>query len=516
MTKISNKSSYPIDNSLTGQEFLVGTDDNGQTMSYTLGDIAALVLDVDPSTIDNTSITVKEVVFGPLIDNQTNIDGINNATQFSIGLKEVCILTSVDGDIKYLLKLGSGVYGSGGTQITESDLITIFDTSAGLVTSVNGEVGDVDVDVKVASVTGDGVNNTDPDNPVLSFPTAEDINAAPLVDGLIPSQYIPGGVDEILEYTNFSSFPTTGLEGKIYLDLTANITYRWGGTVYVAIGGSLSLGETSTTAHRGDHGKLAYDRSTYTNETPMPQAVGGLSAGTSFNAQTVKQVLDGLLYPYQSPSFNLFQFKNSHSSNVSNKEIGQELNLGTSRVFRLGASNTQNISNITIKENGVTVLDSVSYPSSNEVTITSSTIFSRDTIGSITMYTLTGENNQGGSISNPKTIAANWRARIYYGRSTSDTATESLVKGLEKSELHASTPYNIVKNTTSGPGYLYVAIPKGILSGVKLYDEGGANNVPQTVTTINITNAYGLSMDYDVYRSNNYLNASNYSFILKQ
>lgn len=50
--------------------------------------------------------------------------------------------------------------------------------------------------------------------------------------------------------------------GKIYVDTTTNKCYRWSGSTYVEIGGGgVALGETSATAHRGDHGKIAYDHS---------------------------------------------------------------------------------------------------------------------------------------------------------------------------------------------------------------------------------------------------------------
>ena len=46
---------------------------------------------------------------------------------------------------------------------------------------------------------------------------------------------------------------------KIYVDKSTNITYRWSGSAFVAIGSDLALGETSSTAYRGDRGKIAYD-----------------------------------------------------------------------------------------------------------------------------------------------------------------------------------------------------------------------------------------------------------------
>ncbi len=52
-----------------------------------------------------------------------------------------------------------------------------------------------------------------------------------------------------------------GETGKIYIDLSTEKSYRWSGTVFVNIGSSLALGETSDTAYRGDRGKIAYDDS---------------------------------------------------------------------------------------------------------------------------------------------------------------------------------------------------------------------------------------------------------------
>ena len=79
--------------------------------------------------------------------------------------------------------------------------------------------------------------------------------------GRIPASQIPGGFDNIKEYNNLKSFPTTGEEGKIYVAKDTNLTYRWTGTQYIEISPSLALGETATTAYRGDRGKTAYDHS---------------------------------------------------------------------------------------------------------------------------------------------------------------------------------------------------------------------------------------------------------------
>jgi hypothetical protein len=86
--------------------------------------------------------------------------------------------------------------------------------------------------------------------------------------GKVPSSQLPAFVDDVLEYANLSSFPVTGESGKIYIAVDTNLQYRWSGTQYVIISASLALGETSSTAYRGDRGKIAYDHSQILSGNP--------------------------------------------------------------------------------------------------------------------------------------------------------------------------------------------------------------------------------------------------------
>lgn len=79
--------------------------------------------------------------------------------------------------------------------------------------------------------------------------------------GKVPSTQLPSYVDDVLEYAETEDFPTSGETGKIYIAKDTDKTYRWSGSNYVEISASLALGETSSTAYRGDRGKIAYDHS---------------------------------------------------------------------------------------------------------------------------------------------------------------------------------------------------------------------------------------------------------------
>lgn len=83
---------------------------------------------------------------------------------------------------------------------------------------------------------------------------------APLDEnGLVPSNYLPSYVDDVLEFPTLKDFPKVGETGKIYVALDTNLTYRWSGSTYVEISKSIALGETSSTAYPGNKGKQNAD-----------------------------------------------------------------------------------------------------------------------------------------------------------------------------------------------------------------------------------------------------------------
>lgn len=93
-------------------------------------------------------------------------------------------------------------------------------------------------------------------------------------NGKIPSAQLPSYVDDVLEYAGTSNFPATGESDKIYVDTTTNKTYRWSGSAYTIIGSDLALGETSSTAYRGDRGKDAYNHATDANKVSAASSSG--------------------------------------------------------------------------------------------------------------------------------------------------------------------------------------------------------------------------------------------------
>ena len=123
-------------------------------------------------------------------------------------------------------------------------------------------------------------------------------------NGKVLSSQLPGFVDDVIEgyYYNSKFYKEaahateiTPEAGKIYVDLSTEKTYRWGGSAYVEISPSLALGETSSTAYRGDRGKTAYDHSQVTSGNPHNVSKSDVGLGNVDNKSeaTIKSDFTG-------------------------------------------------------------------------------------------------------------------------------------------------------------------------------------------------------------------------------
>lgn len=140
-------------------------------------------------------------------------------------------------------------------------------TNKKLTKTINGSTSDVVTATTLKSAMS--LNNVTNDAQVKRTEMGTANGVATLdANGVINTSQLPSYVDDVLEYSAKSQFPATGETGKIYVDTSTNLTWRWSGTTYVEISPSLALGETSSTAYRGDRGKTAYDHSQLTSGNP--------------------------------------------------------------------------------------------------------------------------------------------------------------------------------------------------------------------------------------------------------
>jgi len=148
---------------------------------------------------------------------------------------------------------------------TDSKPVTSVAGKTGAVTLAKGDVGLGNVDNKSSAtirseITSSNVTTALGYTPLNAALKGANSGVAELdASGKVPSSQLPSYVDDVVEYETTDDFPATGEAGKIYVATGTNKTYRWSGSAYVEISASLALGETSSTAYRGDRGKTAYD-----------------------------------------------------------------------------------------------------------------------------------------------------------------------------------------------------------------------------------------------------------------
>lgn len=149
--------------------------------------------------------------------------------------------------------------------------------------------GEIEIDANITK-TDVGLANVTNDAQVKRSEMGAVNGVATLgADGKVPATQLPSYVDDVIEFEKQFATPaamtvgklyyntttkkfieatsaTAGTDitpeaGKIYVDLQTAKTYRWGGTDLIVISETLALGETSSSAFRGDKGKEAYDHS---------------------------------------------------------------------------------------------------------------------------------------------------------------------------------------------------------------------------------------------------------------
>lgn len=139
--------------------------------------------------------------------------------------------------------------------------------------------------------------------------------------GLIPSSLLPGFVDDVLEYSDLSSFPISGSTGKLYIALDSNKTYRWSGSTYVEI--SASPGSTDSVTEGSVNLYFTASRVLSTVSTGLSLLTGGVISATDTILVALgklqKQITDNL----STLTSHIANTSNPHS--VTKSQVGLSL-----------------------------------------------------------------------------------------------------------------------------------------------------------------------------------------------
>lgn len=294
--------------------------------------------------------------------------------------------------------------------------------------------------------------------------------------GKVPSSQLPSYVDDVLEYDSLSDFPLTGESGKIYIAKDTNKTYRWSGTTYVKIGSDLALGETSSTAYRGDRGKIAYDHSQVTSGNPHnvtksevglgnvtnDKQIVGLASGTTedhvvtFGTDGYSVKDSGKTLGTSVPSDAVFTDTTYSAASNSGITLNANTNEFSNSGVRSVAQGSTN-GTVSVNTNGTTVdvavkgLGSAAYTSSTDyVTPGSETYFTHIGIGS-------------DSSANPLIYTENNHINFRWGSSYQYTNVDYLCTNAKKVDNSANwLPSNGWNPFTQSDGYFCYSCNPGL------------------------------------------------------
>lgn len=231
-------------------------------LSLAQGELA-VALDTGNVYIGTTSGNVH---INPAVDIADTATKLKNSRNFSISGDATAQAVSFDGSQDVNLNITLPNIATAGTfsKVTINTKGQVTAGSALLVT-------DLPDDIPVSKVSG--AIATSEKGMALGVATLDG-------SGKIPSSQLPSYVDDVLEFDTLSSFPPTGESAIIYIAKDTNMTYRWGGSSYVSISSSITLGETSSTAYRGDYGQIAYVHS-QKNGNPHNTSAADIGAAPS-------------------------------------------------------------------------------------------------------------------------------------------------------------------------------------------------------------------------------------------
>lgn len=240
----------------------------------------------------------------------------------------------------------------------------------------------------------------------------------------------------------------------------------------------------------------------YIKQTPILETVGGLQANNYTPSGTIKDLLDDMLYPFQQPSFSSFNLDGQSGT----LEVGDEISSG-SQTFSWSTNNDNNIqsNSIEIEDLGNTNILASGLTNDGSETVSLPSSISKTSPNTNHQFQIRATDTQSNGFSRNDNYV--WRARVFYGKSTGTTLNESEIESLANNPLSAN--FSGQYSYGSSSGYIYLCYPDSFGSVSSITDDSTGFNVPYVIVgTVNVTNSFGVTLTYEVVRSDNQLNSS--------
>jgi hypothetical protein len=275
-----------------------------------------------------------------------------------------------------------------------------------------------------------------------------------------------------------------------------------GGSIYLfAYSSSINsyqlLGEAKSSAG-GD---------TFVNAASMPQTIGGYPAGTTFpTPQTMQQMWDGLLYPYQNPAFTSIT-----NALFTSYEVGQNLPSG---ILSIGYT-VSNATNIKSPQPPFVGVPSTNIPGATPV-VNPFQLLAAGSFG-INVPVNTTSNVPAtfnvfcqGTNSNNQTFSGfnslGFFFRNYWGFNANPALIAADILNLQSSQLKSGFAGTYIMPSNATTRYLYFVYPNSFGYPTTIFDNTNGFNATadfQDNGTIVAPNQYGVSVTWRMIRSKN-------------
>lgn len=258
-----------------------------------------------------------------------------------------------------------------------------------------------------------------------------------------------------------------------------------------------------------DHNAYASFVPTYTNAAPTPVTIGGIPAGSTFTAQTMQQMFDALLYPYQAPAFSSFAI----AAQAPQIEVGDSI--PASVTFVWGTTNPANVALNSIGlldiTGAVTLATGLANDGSEPIVMGGAIT---KVVAATHTFRITGVNSLAGSFQ--RNVNYEWRWRAFWGNNVAATLVEADIEALAANGLTTSLAGNY---GMGAGGYKFICVADavgGSINTVKdsttlfdvamasVLDDPAYSNVDGggfSYALVSVTNPFGVTANYRVYRT---------------
>jgi len=238
----------------------------------------------------------------------------------------------------------------------------------------------------------------------------------------------------------------------------------------------------------------------YTNTQPVPEKIGGIEVGETFDEVPLTEMWDKLLYPYMNPALSNFIIQGQATS----VEVGHAINAGN-YTFIWESSNDANIvpNSLEIKDNTADVVLETGMANDHSESVALTEVIKMTPAANV--WGLTGQNTESGLFST--TFTVNWLWRSYFGSDVDANLLPGAIPLLDSTVLTSSRARTYPTAATATPEFRYISYPSefGIAAGIKDEATGFdvAMNPSWNPAVMDIVTSFGITVEHNVYRTAN-------------